>query len=272
MHDLLVHLDPRHPDAPVTQTAIALAQLFDAHLTVSGATLERMPAAAMLEASGAILKEVTARERGVVEGVISRFEADARGSGVRAESVPLEGFAASVEHALASLARHFDMTLVGQPPRDDVRMSFIETLLFDSGRPVLMAPHSISAPPRFDVALVAWNGSREAARAIAGAMPLLKRAKRAQVVSIVEPKKRDAIDLPGFNITRHLARHGVAAELKRVTTELDPGDALLSHAADEGADYLVMGAYGQSRLREMLLGGATRTMLKSMTLPAVMAH
>jgi nucleotide-binding universal stress UspA family protein len=272
MHDILVHPDPSDPSGPVAGYAIALAGLLNAHLTVTGVAFDKLPASYMLEAGRALVDQLAQRERDAMKQAIAAFEANARAQGAMVESVPLEGLAVGVEHALAGLARHFDLTIVAQPQHNDAQMSFVEALLFESGRPILMVPHSIGSTPKFDVAIVAWNGSKEAARSIAGAMPLLRRAKIAQVVSIVEPKKRDAVDLPGFNITRHLARHGVAAELKRITTNLDPGEALLSHAADEGADFIVMGAYGQSRLREMLLGGATRTMLKSMTLPAFMAH
>ncbi|QLP97317.1 MAG: universal stress protein [Rhodoblastus sp.] len=162
--------------------------------------------------------------------------------------------------------------MVAQPEKGDGRMGLVEALLFDSGRPVVMVPSIYRGPVRLDTILVAWDGGKEAARAIAGAMPILKQARNVQLVTVVEPKMRDAVDLPGFNITRHLARKGVQAELKRIASDLDPGNSLLSHAADIGADMLVMGAYGHSRWREMLLGGATRQILQSMTLPAFLAH
>jgi nucleotide-binding universal stress UspA family protein len=119
--------------------------------------------------------------------------------------------------------------------------------------------------------MVAWDRSDVAARAIAGAMPLLARAKLVQVVTASMDHAAD-VDHPGFNIARHLARHGLPVELKVVSTTIDIGNTLLSLAADEGSDLLVMGAYGHSRLRELILGGTTRDILKTMTLPVLMAH
>jgi nucleotide-binding universal stress UspA family protein len=207
-----------------------------------------------------------------MESVLDRFVETARARGVIAETVPLEGAAPDLQRSVAELARHFDLSVVAQPSKRDGRMGLVEALLFDSGRPVLMVPTIFHGAPRFDTVLVAWDGGKEAARAIAGATPILKQARDVQLVTVVEPRKRDAVDLPGFNITRHLARKGVHAELKRITSELDAGNTLLSHAADVGADMIVMGAYGHSRWREMLLGGATRQILQSMTLPAFLAH
>ena len=272
MHDILVHLDIRQPQAPTADYAMALAAQFGANATVTASAVSELPAGYMLEGGRVLIEEMQNRDRETVVGALGKFVDDARSSGVVAETVPLEGVVADLERSVAELGRHFDMSVIGQPQPGDGRMVLIESLLFGSGRPVLIVPYAFRDTHKLDTVLVAWNGGKEAARAIAGAMPILKQAKSVQVISIVEPKKRDAVDLPGFNITRHLARKGVNAELKRITSDLDPGNTLLSHAADEGADLLVMGAYGHSRWREMLLGGATREILQSMTLPVLMSH
>jgi nucleotide-binding universal stress UspA family protein len=272
MHDLLVHLDARQPDAPVAAYALALAARFGANATVTGAAVTELPAGYMLEGGRVLIEEMQGRDRAQMNNALATFVENARASGVVAETVPLEGVVAELERSVAELARHFDMSVVGQPTPGDGRMVLLESLLFESARPVLIVPYAFRDSHKLDTVLVAWNGGREAARALAGAMPILEQAKNVQVISIVEPRKRDAVDLPGFNITRHLARKGVKAELKRITSDLDAGNTLLSHAADEGADLLVMGAYGHSRWREMLLGGATREILASMTLPILMAH
>jgi nucleotide-binding universal stress UspA family protein len=102
-------------------------------------------------------------------------------------------------------------------------------------------------------------------------MPLLKKATKIEVVSIAGPHTAYK-ELPGFNITRHLSRHGLSAELKRLPLSGDVGDTLLSYAAEAGSDYLVMGGYGHSRLREFILGGTTRTIISTMTLPVLMSH
>jgi len=168
----------------------------------------------------------------------------------------------------------FDLALVGQaePETSSVEEMIVEAALFDSGRPVIVVPYIQKAPLKLDRAMVCWDGSRAAARAIADAMPLLERAGLVEVVIIVnERDKQDAIE--GANMGQHLARHGLNVEVKRIDYgNLDVADALLSHAADSDADFIVMGGYGHSRLREFVLGGATRSILRSMTAPVLMSH
>lgn len=272
MKDILVHIDPRETKEPVADFALGLAQRFAANATVTAATIAEIPAGYMLEGGRALIDELQGAARTAMQGVLEGFVATARARGVIAETVPLEGAAPDLYRSAAELARHFDLSVIAQPQKHDGRTGLVESLLFGSGRPVIMVPTIFHGAPRFDTILVAWDGGKEAARAIADAMPILKQARNVQLVTVVEPRKRDAVDLPGFNITRHLARKGVHAELKRIASDLDPGNTLLSHAADVGADMIVMGAYGHSRWREMLLGGATRQILQSMTLPAFLAH
>jgi nucleotide-binding universal stress UspA family protein len=122
--------------------------------------------------------------------------------------------------------------------------------------------------------MVAWNASREAARAIGDAMPLLERAKAVTVASVnARPDARGHGEDPGADIGAHLARHGVRVDVTRLEArDIDVPNAILSHLADAGSDLLVMGCYGHSRLREMVLGGVTRTILREMTVPVLMAH
>jgi nucleotide-binding universal stress UspA family protein len=272
MHDILVHIDPQSPDEPCADFALGLAARFSANATVTGATVSELPTGYLLEGGRALIDELQSRARTTMRGALERFVDTARSAGVIAETVPLEGAIPDLQRSIAELARHFDVSVIGQPSRGDGRMALVEALLFDSGRPVVMVPSIHQGPVKFETVLVAWDGGKQAARAIADAMPILKQARDVQLVTVVEPKKRDAVDLPGFNITRHLARKGVNTELKRVSSDLDPGNTLLSHAADVGADMIVMGAYGHSRWREMLLGGATRQILQSMTVPAFLSH
>src|SRR5262249_32763384 len=139
-----------------------------------------------------------------------------------------------------------------------------------SGRPVLVVPYIQKGPLKLDRVLVAWDGSRNAARAIADAMPLLAKAKTVEVV-IVGKGKSD--EIPGADIAQHLARHDLKVELKRIVSpESDIASTLLSHIADTAADFIVMGGYGHSRLREFIYGGVTRSILSSMTVPALMSH
>jgi len=120
--------------------------------------------------------------------------------------------------------------------------------------------------------MVCWDGSRAAARAIADAMPFLERAGRAEVVIVGNERgKQDEIE--GADLGQHLARHGIKIDVNRIAGgNIDVADALLSHAADSGADFIVMGGYGHSRLREFVLGGVTHSIFRSMTVPTLMAH
>lgn len=168
-------------------------------------------------------------------------------------------------------ARHADLAVIGQAAEDEDNRPLADALVLEVGRPVLVVPYA----GRFDTlgqrVLIAWNGSREATRAVHDALPLLKRAHRV-VVLAVNPDEAMG-DLPGADLCRHLARHGVAATGEQVRADdLEVGDMLLSRAADADADLLVMGAYGRSRLREMILGGATRHILRHMTVPVLLSH
>lgn len=122
--------------------------------------------------------------------------------------------------------------------------------------------------------VIAWSSTREAARAVSDAMPFLESADLVNVLTIDPREGPDGHgELPGADIAVHLARHGVKAQIERtVSAGLPVGEVLLSRIADLGADLLVMGAYGHSRVRELLLGGATRSVLRSMTLPVLMSH
>ena len=166
--------------------------------------------------------------------------------------------------------------LVGQPDLathgvDDTALT--EAAFMDSGRPALVIPreHAAMLPPRR--ALVAWDGSREAARATSDAIPLLRFAE--QVLVLVVDARDDGRlgDLPGSALTAHLVRHAVKAELRQVASgSASVAETLLGHAGELQADLLVMGGYGHSRLREMMLGGTTRSMLEHMTVPVLFSH
>ena len=147
----------------------------------------------------------------------------------------------------------------------------IEGALFESGRPIIVVPYIQKEGLTLDRVLVCWDGGRTAARAIADALPFLMRAKAVELLIVTEPRKQDEIN--GANMTEHLARHGVSVALKRISRgDIDVQSAILSHAADSSANFIVMGGYGHSRLREFILGGVTRNMLTSMTVPVLMSH
>ena len=175
-------------------------------------------------------------------------------------------------------ARYADLAILGQLNPDRVETELIpprpEQVALASGRPVLIVPYA----GRFDNVgrriVIAWSSTREAARAVSDAMPFLESADLVNVLTIDPREGPDGHgELPGADIAVHLARHGVKAQIERtVSAGLPVGEVLLSRIADLGADLLVMGAYGHSRVRELLLGGATRSVLRSMTLPVLMSH
>ena len=175
-------------------------------------------------------------------------------------------------------ARYVDLIVLGQLDPEDTRATVTsprpEDIALSAGRPVLIIPYV----GHFEVIgrriLVAWDASREATRAVNDAMPLLASAAGVTVLTIDPPIGRtEHGDIPGADTALHLARHGVSASVeKTVAGSVGIGDVLLSRASDLGADLLVTGAYGHSRVRELVLGGATRTVLNSMTLPVLMSH
>lgn len=176
-------------------------------------------------------------------------------------------------------ARYCDLVVLGQPDPDEAllgyRISLVEDVILHSGRPVLLVPYA----GRFDRVgkriMVAWDASLEAMHAVTTAIPLLRRADLVQVVVFNGKPSRDAHgELPGSDISLYLARHGIRVETASEVTdpELDIGSAILSQSDYFNADLIVMGCYGHSRFREIVLGGATRTVLRSMTVPIFMAH
>jgi nucleotide-binding universal stress UspA family protein len=192
---------------------------------------------------------------------------------VQTQLVMIQAISGQAREDFGRLARHFDIAIAGQGGdeggSDDELM--VEGALFSSGRPVFVVPNIHKGPAKLGKAMVCWDGGLPSARAVAGSIDILKRAGKVEVVSIAGRNLPNE-ELPGFNITRHLTRHGISATLKKLPAAQDIGATLLSYAADSGADYMVMGAYGHSRLREFVLGGTTRTILGSMTIPVLMAH
>jgi nucleotide-binding universal stress UspA family protein len=166
--------------------------------------------------------------------------------------------------------------ILGQanPEAPTLLPQLVADVALSCGRPTIVSPYVGKATALGERVLVAWDGSREAARAVNDALPILERASSVTVLSVNPPQTGDDTRrLAGADIALHLARHGVKAEAaRRVVTEISVGDTLLNEIADKGIDLLVMGAYGHSRLRELVLGGATRQILGSMTVPVLISH
>ena len=179
------------------------------------------------------------------------------------------------EEVVAAHARYADLVIIGQAEPDAAATTtppdLAETVAIAGERPVLIVPHiGVTKPPGKTV-MLCWNGTREAARAATGALPILKKADK--VIILLSIPGTMATEQPGASVARWLARHGVKAVVQRDTAaDSDVGGVILSRAADQDADLIVMGLYGHSRMREWVLGGASRTLLASMTVPLLVAH
>lgn len=169
--------------------------------------------------------------------------------------------------------RYSDLIIVGQADSNatsGIATEIADDVVLEAGRPVLVVPYAMKDATTGNRPLVAWNGSREAARALVDALPFLKSA---DAVNVVSADPEDLGDIPGADIGRFLAHHGVKVDVSHSVSEgLGIGDELLNRVSDLNADMLVMGAYGHSRFRETVLGGATRHILKHMTVPTLLSH
>jgi nucleotide-binding universal stress UspA family protein len=178
--------------------------------------------------------------------------------------------------SLALQARYADLVVLGQRDPDQAVAGdggdIAEYVMLNCARPVLMIPYAGKFRTVGSNVLIAWDGSMEATRAIAGALPLLQRAANVTVVAFNPDASNAHGEQPGADIALYLARHEVKVEVSTPDTDDDIGNALLSLAATLGVDLIVMGGYGHSRLREMVLGGVTRTVLNTMTVPVLMSH
>ena len=271
--DILLHIDTSDRGSSVSDFALSLATEMGAHLTAAGIVLEIVPPASFMgEYPYDIMAEAIEQARQSAEQTYRKIAAAAPPT-VQTELVMIQAISGQAREDFGRLARHFDIAVAGQGGdeggSDDEWM--VEGALFSSGRPVFVVPNIHKGPAKLGKAMVCWDGGLPSARAVAGSIDILKRAGKVEVVSIAGRNLPNE-ELPGFNITRHLTRHGISATLKKLPAAQDIGATLLSYAADSGADYMVMGAYGHSRLREFVLGGTTRTILGSMTIPVLMAH
>ncbi|WP_426173355.1 universal stress protein [Massilia sp. TWR1-2-2] len=175
--------------------------------------------------------------------------------------------------ALVQQARYADLVVVSQFDRDDpvarLDSGLPAYVMLNSACPLLVVPYANAAATFGEHALVAWDESLPASRAVANSLPLLRRAC---TTTLAVFNAGDEPRLAGADIALYLARHGVNVEVRAGETDIDVGNALLSLAADLGADLMVMGGYGHTRFREVLLGGATQTVLAAMTIPVLMSH
>ena len=278
--DLLLHVDQGPTAQARVEATMALADRFGASVKALHLVAEPfMPGVAGHHMPEDVLREHLARVEAEAEPLLAfvREEAARRGAALAlvCESGPLD----RLPSLLARHARYADLTILGRPDlgagggADDILL--VEAAFMDSGRPALLIPPGgTPTVPPWRV-LIAWDGSREAARATSDALPLLQQADSA-IVLVVDGRDvqgRVGGQAPGTAIAGHLGRHGVKAEVKQVPASGGgTGEVILAQAKEEEADLLVLGGYGHSRLREMMLGGVTRFMLEHATVPTLLAH
>lgn len=282
--DILVHLDEGPRSEMRLKIAARLAKQNQAHLTglfvidIPGTDLfygAGMPFAGgggMNQMLTTLRSEATAR----AEAAGQAFRDTLAAEGLEGEWRVVEGDTVAL---VAVHARYADLTVLAQPNDSEPYKgasadAVLVNVMLSSGRPILAVPYAGNFETVGQTVLVAWNASREATRAVNDALPILKTAKKVTILA-VNPKHGtdDHGDVPSADIALHLARHGVKAEAAHtIAKDISEGDAILSYAADTGADMIISGGYGHSRAREMVFGGVTRTLLEEMTVPMLLSH
>lgn len=275
IRDILVNLSVESERDVARDYALSLAQTFQAHVTgtafacltiVPGIVFDGVPA-------GLIAAQREESERAANSAAV-KFDEAVRKAALSADSRIIQASLTDCAQTFGRLARIYDLAVVSQPKPDSTTPDdlVVEAALFESGRPTLVVPYIQSQPFKIDRVLLCWDGSRNAARAIADALPILEKSKAIEIITIT-PKDNQRGEIPGVDMAHHLARYRLKVDLKRIVApDTDVPNTILSHAADTSADLIVMGGYGHSRLREFVLGGATRGILESMTVPTLMSH
>jgi nucleotide-binding universal stress UspA family protein len=270
---IIVHVD----DSPLTearlQAAAWLANAHEAHLIGCAATGMSWSAYAMLTGSmGVTPVDEFDLLRSAARTSLQRFAERVRQLGVQSHEERL--VEDENRDALLLQSRYADLVVTGQDAGDASTVRGLPQYLAMHGvRPVLVVPPSYGGAPIADSIVVGWDGSAQAIRAIAGALPLLARAQTVRL-AVINPQLESGLhgDEPGADMALYLARHGVRVEVVNEQTRSAPGDALLGLVRAGGAGLLVAGAFGHSRYRELVLGGVTRLLLDRAPVPVLFAH
>ena len=272
--DVIVKLEQQARD-PAQDFSISVAKTLGAHLV--GVALAFVPEvlSRFPQLPRDMLAEIVTHSENAAQAAIDRFDAAARQSEVSREHRMLKATEAEAPSVLATFARRFDLSVLMQSEPNVVNNDdMIETSLLESGRPLVVVPYIQREGLQLNRVICCWDGSRAATRAINDALPLLVRAGTIDLLIVLNEKTgSEEQEIHGIELEKHLARHDVKVEIETTrAADIDVTDAILSYAADRSGTLIVMGGYGHSRLREIILGGVTRDMLKSMTVPIFMSH
>jgi nucleotide-binding universal stress UspA family protein len=274
--DIIVNLEQQVSRDPARDFAISVAETFDAHIAgIAFAYAPDFPGYMMLEIPPDIVAQMIVESEKAALAAIDRFDAATTRSQLPSEHRLFKTIGAEGPAILSNLARRFDLSVLKQSDPNGVdNDDMIETSLFESGRPLIVVPYIQKDGLKLDHVVCCWDGSRAASRAINDALPLLIKATAVDLLIVLNDKtKNDKNEILGAEMAKHLARHDVKVRVEAIpAADIDVPSAILSHVADESATLIVMGGYGHARLREMILGGVTRDMLKSMTVPVFMSH
>ena len=271
--DIVVNLTVAGTRDAAAAYAVSMAQAFEAYLAAVAFAYEPvLPAIVGGGIPESVIEEQREENDKAAKTAVTQFEGAARAIKFDARVVPAS--LAGAADTFGDIARVYDLSIVGQSERDRVGPEelIVEGALFGSGRPVMVVPADYTGGMRLERVLVCWNGGRNAARATGNAIPFLRRAKQVEVVTVGTELAAPALTSAN-DLCRHLERHGITVSPKRI----EPGskrvsESILDYAGSSGAGLIVMGGYGHSRLREFILGGTTRGVLKAMTVPTLMSH
>jgi len=275
---ILVNLNDLERNEALLASAAELARDFDAHLQ----GLYVIPAIEIYAGAGFGVPVIFEGNREAFQNaetsVRDMFDSATKATGIRSDIVVIDSASPGITDHVINHARRSDITIINQPPEDAgmavAGRDFVERVLLSTGRPTLVLPRKGRTSLAADLVIVGWSGRREAARAVFDSLPLLRVAKEVRVVW-VDPEKEypHPGSLPGAELATVLSRHNVKVFIEPISTGgVEAGEALLRKAADSGAHLLVMGAYGHSRLSELILGGATRSVLRAMKCPVLLSH
>ena len=271
---ILVHMDVNERGQRNLAAAVSLAESYDTH--ISGLYVKpptSLPSYASVHVPPEVFEMIERDQEKLADQAEGQFNEILTKAGREGRS-DWQYASGPIAETIARIGRCSDLLVIGQENEDVDNAAYSEVpddVVISAGRPVLIVPYTGIDKTLGDRILIAWDHSRESARAVADALPFLKRASVVSVVS-VDPRQEEG-DIPGADIARYLSEHNIKATVTRFTDKaLAVDDVLLNQAADSGADMMVMGAYGHSRLREMVLGGVTRHILDHMTVPVLMSH
>ncbi|WP_025034593.1 universal stress protein [Bradyrhizobium sp. DOA9] len=275
--DILVHIPTERPLHPAIEGSVSLAAKFNAHLDAVAVGYVATSAAYVMEGGAAVAAVFELeRERAVerAEAALEVFKTEAANAGISYTCHALGAIPVDAAGSLGEMARLHDLSIVLQP--DPAQGTFDNDvpseILFQAGGPVLFLPYTFRGTFKANRIGICWDGSRVAARAMRDAAPFLARAEEIVIISVNETDTV-AGEASADSLARHLGRRGLSTRTVGLTaTRADIQPIILSLAADESLDLLVMGGYGHSRLQERVLGGVTRAMLEAMTVPTLMSH